>query len=304
MSFFDRMVVGVLPMIPKPVVGVFSRPYIAGVTRDSALAKVRELNAAGMHASLDVLGENISSLEQAERPREAYRLLLDDLRSSGVDSNISIKLSQLGLLLDRETCYAAIRTLVDKARGQGTFVRLDMEDSHCTDATLEIYRRLRSEFENVGVVLQCMLRRTRRDLEELLPLRPNIRLCKGIYVEPLRIAWRDRELINRNYMDLLELLFEAKCYVGIATHDEKLVWEAYRMIRRFGLKREEYEFQMLLGVDEELRRIILNDGHRLRVYVPFGEQWYAYSVRRLRENPRLAGAIARQVLSFDRKSRG
>jgi proline dehydrogenase len=296
-SLFDRAVVGLLPLIPKPVVGYFSRRYIAGTRLEQALEVIRGLNARGMMATLDVLGEHITRLEQAEAPRDAYLRALEEIRRSGVDSNVSIKLSQLGLAIDPEACYRNLRRILERAREAGNFVRIDMEDSSLTDATLAVYRRLRAEgFENTGVVLQAMLRRTVDDAEELGKGRTNVRLCKGIYVEPRRIAYRDRELVNRNYALALERLFQAGSYVGIATHDERLVWEALRLIRAFGLRREQYEFQMLLGVEEELRRILVEGGHRLRVYVPFGEQWYAYSVRRLRENPRIAGYVAKSVL--------
>lgn len=302
MSLFDRLVVAALPVVPRPLVGMFSRPYIAGTRLDQAMAKVRELNREGCMATVDVLGEHISRLEEAEGPRDAYLGLLDAIRREAVDSNVSIKLTQLGLKIDPEACYRHLRALVARAAEQGNFVRIDMEESACTDLTLGIYRRLRAEgFTNTGVVLQAMLRRTLADAEALAREGANIRLCKGIYVEPRALAWNDREIVRRNYTLILECLLEAGCYVGIATHDEPLVWDALRVIRRLGLRREAYEFQMLLGVDEELRRILTGSGHRLRVYVPFGEQWYAYSSRRLRENPRLAGTVARAALGFDRK---
>lgn len=302
MSLFDRLVVAALPVVPRPLVGMFSRPYIAGTRLDQAMAKVRELNRAGCMATVDVLGEHISRLEEAEGPRDAYLELLDAIRREAVDSNVSIKLTQLGLKIDPEACYRHLRALVARAAEQGNFVRIDMEESACTDLTLGIYRRLRAEgFTNTGVVLQAMLRRTLSDAEALAREGANIRLCKGIYVEPRALAWNDREIVRRNYTLILECLLEAGCYVGIATHDEPLVWDALRVIRRLGLRREAYEFQMLLGVDEELRRILTGGGHRLRVYVPFGEQWYAYSSRRLRENPRLAGTVARAALGLDRK---
>jgi proline dehydrogenase len=297
MSAFDRVVGATLPLVPKPIVGYFSRPYIAGSTMTEAVAVVRRLNAQGMMASLDVLGENITSPAQADAAAQSYLRVLEEISKAGVDSNVSIKLTQLGLKIDPEGCFERIHRVVARAQELGNFVRIDMEDSTCTTETLEIHRRLRRDLSQVGLVLQAMLRRTLRDADELAAPGGNIRLCKGIYVEPRRIAYRDQELINRNYTLVLERLLSSGCYVGIATHDEKLVWEALRLIRQLGLTREQYEFQMLLGVDEELRGILVDAGHRLRVYVPFGEQWYAYSVRRLRENPRIAGHVARSVLA-------
>lgn len=296
MSLFDRAVVGAIPLLPKPLVGLFSRRYIAGPRLEQAIDLTRRLNAAGMMATLDVLGEHITTLEQAEGHRQSYLAVLDEIHRTGVDSNISLKLTQIGLKVDPKACFRNLRSVVERAHAFGNFVRIDMEDSSCTDDTLALFGRLRTEFQNAGLVLQAMLRRTLADAEGLAAEGTNIRLCKGIYVEPRKVAYRDPELINRNYVLVLEHLLESGCYVGIATHDERLVWEALRLIRRFGLKRERYEFQMLLGVEEELRRILVREGHRLRVYVPFGEQWYAYSTRRLRENPKIAGYVAKAIL--------
>jgi proline dehydrogenase len=297
MSLFDRVVVTTLPLVPKPVVGIFSRPYIAGERLDDAVALVRRLNAGGMTATLDVLGEHITRLEEADGPRDSYLGVLEAIDRERLDGNVSIKLTQLGLKLDPDACYRNLLAVVRRAAELGNFVRLDMEDSSCTDETLGIYRRLRAEgLENVGVVLQAMLRRTLDDADDLGRARARVRLCKGIYVEPRPIAWRDREIIRRNFVLVLERLLDAGCHVGIATHDELLVWEALRIVRLKDLPREAYEFQMLLGVDEELRGILVARGEPLRVYVPFGRQWYAYSVRRLRENPRLAGMVARAAL--------
>jgi proline dehydrogenase len=176
-------------------------------------------------------------------------------------------------------------------------VRIDMEDAQCTSRTIEIYRRLRADFpRHVGLVLQARLRRTSADVADLTREPTNFRICKGIYVEPRTVAFTDREIIRRNFTRVLEQMLEAGAYVGIATHDELLVWEALDLIARRGLTPDRYEFQMLLGVDEELRDILLRAGHRLRVYVPFGEQWYAYSVRRLRENPQIAGYAFKAIL--------
>jgi proline dehydrogenase len=298
MSLFDRAVVGLLPLVPKPVVRRFSRPYIAGVRLPDAIAAIRQLNGTGMRGTLDVLGEHIHRMEDAAGPLNAYLEVLSELHRTGVDSNISVKLTQLGLTVDREACFRNIHALVVRARELGNWVRIDMEDSSCTEPTLEIYGRLRGELDNVGIVLQAMLRRSLSDAEALARLTPNVRLCKGIYVEPRRIAYQDGELINRNFLRILERLVGNGSYVGIATHDERLVYESLRLIEQHGLSRDRYEFQMLLGVEPELRQIIVDAGHPMRVYVPFGEQWYAYSMRRMRENPKIAGHVARTVLGL------
>ena len=212
-------------------------------------------------------------------------------------ANVSVKLTALGLLLDDARCLENVRALVRTAAETSGFVRIDMEDAQCTDRTLAIYRTLRREYPGrVGVVLQARLRRTLDDIAAVTDEPANFRLCKGIYLEPRSIAYTDPELIRRNFTWALSRMFERKAYVGIATHDERLVWEALRLIDRFGMSREQYEFQMLLGVEEELRRILLKSGHRLRVYVPYGEEWYAYSVRRLRESPQIAGYAFKALL--------
>ena len=292
MGWMNKLISLTLPFVPKPIVGVFSRPYIAGEHMSDAVRVVRELMAEGACATIDVLGEEVKDREKARNALANYMRVLDVIQEEKLDANISIKLTQLGLKIDKEFCFENIRTLVEAAKNHGNFVRIDMEDSSCTTDTLEIYRRLREEFDNVGTVLQAYLRRTIQDINDLLPLKPNLRLCKGIYVEPREIAYKDKVIINKNYSYALEkLLTGGASYVGIATHDEKLVWEALRIIDQFNIDKSRFEFQMLLGVDPQLRRIIINSGYKLRVYVPFGTEWFAYSTRRLKENPNIVGYI-------------
>jgi proline dehydrogenase len=206
---------------------------------------------------------------------------------------VSVKLTGLGLNLGYDVCGANLETVVADAASRGNFVRIDMEDSSTTDDTLRLYRELRADgHENVGVVLQAMLRRTVADIGALAPLRPSVRLCKGIYVEPHEVAYREFGAVRANYVRALEALLDAGCYVGIATHDEWLLEQAQQIVSERGLGRDEYEFQMLLGVRAELGNRLVRDGHRLRIYVPFGRHWYAYSLRRLQENPKVAGYIA------------
>jgi proline dehydrogenase len=291
MRLLDRLIAMSLPAVPKPIVGYFSRKYIAGVHKDDAFATVTELRDQGAMATLDILGEFISSLDEAETNTDDYCDLVRSIHERGLaDTHVSVKLTALGLLLDRDRCLANMRRLMDGIRDTGNFLRIDMEDSPCTDATLEIYETLREEYgEQIGVVLQSRLRRSRDDVARLTAKPTNVRLCKGIYLEPRAIAYTDRVIIQRAFTSLLDQLISNGAYVGIATHDELLVYEALELIHRHGLPRDRYEFQMLLGVEPALRRILIEDGHRLRVYVPFGAQWYAYSVRRLRENPQIAG---------------
>jgi len=298
MSLLDRAVSLTLPFVPKPVVRYFSRPYIAGTSVEDAFRVAEELHREGAMVTLDILGEFISTREEAEANTRAYDSLLRRIASDRLpDTNVSIKLTALGLNVDETACRGNTRALLRTADDVDSFVRIDMEDSSCTTATLRIYETLREEFPGrVGVVLQSRLRRTLDDVEQLTERPANFRICKGIYLEPRTIAYTHPELIRRNFTRALELMIERGAYVGIATHDELLVWDALQLIRRFGLGTDRYEFQMLLGVDEQLRRIIIDAGHRLRVYVPFGEQWYAYSVRRLKENPQIAGHAFRSLL--------
>jgi len=291
MSLLDRTIAFTLPAVPKPIVGFFSKRYIAGPEVEDAFRVARGLEQRGACATFDILGEFITTAEEARANTESYVDLIRRIAAGGFASrNVSVKLTSLGLLLDRTLCLDNMRTLMGAAREVDGFVRVDMEDSQCTDRTIEIYRTLRREFAgHVGLVVQSRLRRTLADVDDLTAEPSSFRLCKGIYLEPRPIAFTDAELIRRNFTLVLDRMFERGAYVGIATHDEILVWEALRLIRKHKLGRDAYEFQMLLGVDEELRNIILADGHRLRVYVPFGRQWYAYSVRRLRENPQIAG---------------
>jgi proline dehydrogenase len=291
MTVLDRVIARTLPAVPKSIVRRVANRYIAGETTDEALSLVAKLNGLGFRATLDILGEHIHRMEQAQRAIEGYLGLLEEIARRKVDSTISIKLTQLGLKLDPQACFDMTSRLVQRAKELNNFVRIDMEDSSCTTDTLRIYRELRREFSNVGVVVQAYLRRTMDDVCALEDLRPNYRLCKGVYVEPREISYHDMRVINRNYAVLLEKMLRNGSYVGIATHDELMVWEAFRIIRELKLPATAYEFQMLLGVEEQLRDIIRKAGHHVRVYIPFGRDWYAYSVRRLRENPRLAGYV-------------
>jgi proline dehydrogenase len=296
MRIVDRAIANFLPYLPKALVGRVASRYIAGETVKDAIRVARGLNAKGFRATMDILGEDVHRLDQAQGAALTYRTLLDQLHREKIDSNVSVKLTQLGLKVDKAECLALADSIVTRAREFGNFVRLDMEDSSCTTDTLEIYSQLRRRHANVGVVIQAYLHRTAEDVDRLLGIQPNFRLCKGVYVEPESIAWHDMKDINRNYLQILERLLRSGIYVGIATHDEHIVREAQRLIAELKLPPTAYEFQMLLGVTESLRSSIRAAGHPLRVYIPFGRDWYAYSVRRLRENPRLAGYVLRAML--------
>jgi len=293
-TLLDRGIARLLPIVPRPVVRRLSSPYIAGPALEDAVRVVRRLNVDGKLATVDVLGEEITNAGEAREIARQYHQVLARIESEGLDANISVKLTGLGLELDHDLCRANLEAVVEDARVRGNFVRIDMEDSSTTDDTLRLYRELREDgHDNLGVVLQARLRRTLDDVQALADLRPSVRLCKGIYLEPASIAFTDYEAVRANFLRCLDALFDAGCYVGVATHDEWLIEESLARISKGGLGPLEYELQMLLGVREERRDELVAEGHRLRVYVPFGEHWYRYSLRRLQENPAMAGTIVR-----------
>ena len=297
MTIIDRAIVRALPAVPRQVVKRLSSRYIAGTTLAEACDVVRELNALGKEATLDVLGEEVTLREEAIGLRDAYRRALDTIDEDGLRSNVSVKLTALGLKLDRGLCRADLTAVVEEAARFDNFVRIDMEDSSTASETLALYRQIREEgHDNLGVVLQAALKRTLSDIGGLGDLRPNVRVCKGIYVEPPEIAYQEDEIIRLNFLDALEALFDIGSYVAIATHDDWLIGEALALVDRRGLGRDDYEFQMLLGVRAELGDGLVREGHRLRIYVPFGRRWYEYSIRRLQENPKIAGYVAIDTL--------
>jgi proline dehydrogenase len=289
----DRAIARLLPVVPRPVVRRISSRYIAGAALADATATVRTLNAHGKMATIDVLGEETTSPLEAEGFASAYEEVLAEIDRRHLDANVSVKPTAFGLGIAPELCEANFRRILHRARMRGNFVRIDMEDATTTDATLDLYRALREAgYDNVGVVLQASLKRTLRDIEALADLRPSVRICKGIYVESPEIQYRNFDAVRYSFMAALEALIDAGCYPAVATHDKWLVDEATRLIRTSGLTRDRYEFQMLLGVTPELADALVAGRHRVRIYVPFGSHWYEYSIRRLQENPRVAGYIA------------
>lgn len=289
MSVFDSLVRATLPVTPRPMVHFFARRYVAGSRLEQAIATVQRLAQQGCCATIDVLGESVVERQHAVAAVAAYYEVLEAITANSLPAHVSLKPTQMGLNIDRSFCRDNIAAVLERARTSGIFVRIDMEDSPTTDATLAVYRELVGRYPGgTGVVLQARLRRTFVDAAALASPGTNVRLCKGIYLEPRPIAYEERDIIRSAFVHALELLLKGGAHVGIATHDEWLVCEALAIIHRLGLAKDRYEFQMLLGVDPELRRILADAGHRLRVYVPFGSHWYPYSVRRLRENPTIA----------------
>ncbi len=298
---FNTIITWMIPFMPKKLVWVFSKKYIAGETIDDAIKISRELNAGGIKVTIDLLGEFITNLQQAAENKDAYLAIIDRVQKENIDGNYSLKPTSFGLLLDKEICFKHIREIVAKAASFGNFVRVDMEDSPCTDLELELFRKLKKDFpNNVGLVVQAYLKRTIQDLKDLKDIHSsqtplNFRLCKGIYVEPEAIAYKKYLEINEHFLADLEYMFANGYYPGIATHDKPLVEGDYELLEKYKVSKSMYEFQMLYGVTPELRKSILAKGHSMRVYVPFGKEWFGYSTRRLKENPRMASTIIKAI---------
>lgn len=298
----NKIISHTLPYFPQKFIWQFSKTYIAGESIQDAIDASKALNQKKIMVTLDILGEFIENLDQARVNRDEYLDLITTVEQTDVIGNYSLKPTMFGLLLDKETCYAHIRDLVIKAAHHGSFIRIDMENSPCVDNSIEIFRRLKKEFpKNVGLVLQAYLKRTRSDLENMLDLRSddsdlNFRLCKGIYMESPSIAYTDYREINTHYLEYLELMFQNKVYPAIATHDKSLIQGALTLIDRYNVPKSGYEFQMLYGVTPKQCQALVRTGHSVRVYVPFGQHWFGYSTRRLKENPAMMSHILKAML--------
>jgi proline dehydrogenase len=297
-SFFNKLVVATMPLIPKRVIQTVARRYIAGPHLQDAVRVTQRLQEQGATSTIDVLGEFVTDAARARHEAQMSADVLRAIRDYQLSAYLSVKLTSLGLDIDRDFAYDNVRTLVRQAAADGLFVRMDMENTPYTDITLEFYKRLRNDgFDNVGVVLQAYLYRTEADVQSLLEYSPSVRLCKGIYVEDASVAIKDPDGIRANYMKLLRLLLDGGARTHIATHDEPLIVDAERALAERKTPAEQYEFQMLLGVREDRRDALLAAGHAVRIYVPFGEDWYGYSTRRLKENPAVAGYVAKAIFT-------
>ncbi|MCU0411786.1 MAG: proline dehydrogenase family protein [Bacteroidetes bacterium] len=298
MSLFNKVVVAALPMIPRAIVGQVAKRYIAGTRLTDGVRTVKDLNGKGMMTTMDLLGEDVSEAHETDAVRDVILQMWQAIGEHRLIANVSVKPTQLGLKIDQELCYRNVRAIVQRAHELSNFVRIDMEDASTTDDTIALYRRLRAEgFANLGVVIQAYLHRSEADVRALVKEGANFRLCKGIYNESPSIAYKERQEIRDNFLKLLRIMLEGGSYVGIATHDDPLIEGSYKIVESMALEKKKYEFQMLLGVREGRRDQIVRDGHRLRVYVPFGEQWYAYSTRRLKENPQMAWYITKAIFT-------
>lgn len=299
---FNRWLVGLLAYLPKDVVWIFSKRYIAGKELKDAVRVTKKLNSLNIKASMDLLGEFQTRRENIQYYKEEYLRLIEASVEHGLDNSFSVKPTMFGLLLDEQMCYSNIREIVAMAASYERCVRIDMEDSQCTDKELELYKKLLEEFpRNVCIVLQAYLRRTLDDLKNLAKFDNgrgliNVRLCKGIYNEPEELAFKNKQEINRHYLDDLEYMVQNNIFAAIATHDRALINGAYDIIGNHHVQGNRFEFQMLYGVTPELRKSIVEKGYAMRIYVPYGKDWFNYSTRRLRENPRMVTHIIKALI--------
>jgi proline dehydrogenase len=272
--------------------------FVAGETLDEAVESIREINATGASASFDHLNEGVTRADETEGEVREYRQILARIDESGINSNVSIKLTQFGLEIDPELAYRNARAVVEEAARRGNFVRVDMEQSAVTQATIDIFKRLRAEFDlnTVGIVLQSYLRRTASDVEDLLKIPARIRLCKGAYNEPPEIAFPEKRDVDANYVAQMKVLLSSGVYHGIATHDEKMIDATIEHAQRESIAKDAFEFQMLYGVRRDLQLQLAREGYRMRVYVPYGRHWYPYFMRRLAERPANVWFILKNML--------
>ncbi len=297
----NKLISNILPHMPEKLVWMVSKNYIAGKSVQDVLAACHDLNQNQVMVTIDILGEFIETLDQAKENMDEYVALIHAIQEQNINGNYSVKPTMFGLLLDEEACYQHIREIVKTAAAYNNFIRIDMEDSPCVDKSIALFRRIKAEFpENIGLVLQAYLKRTLSDIDSMLDLKTesqdlNFRLVKGIYIEPASIAFKDPAQINAHFMEDLEFMIKNGVYVAIATHDKALIDGALDLIQKYDLNKDRYEFQMLYGVTPGLRSELAGAGHPMRVYVPYGEHWFGYSTRRLKENPYIVKHIVKAV---------
>lgn len=298
----NRLIAKLVSNMPEKLVWIFSKRYIAGKSLNDAILLTRKLNALNAEVTVDVLGEHIQHKEEVIQYKQKYFETIESIKTNGLRASISLKPSMFGLLLDPDFCYQQIKEVVEKVKLAGLLVCIDMEDSLCTELEINLFKTLYKDYPTtVTIVLQAYLKRTLKDIQNLKKFNSdtnpiNIRLCKGIYVESPEIAFQSKKEISKNYLACLEFMLDNNFFCAIATHDEKLIAESLQLIKIKKTKISSYEFQMLYGVRPELRKKIVHAGHPMRVYVPFGTYWFAYSTRRLKENPRLVWHIIKALL--------
>ena len=298
MKLINYLIIQIIPFLPKIFVRLVASPYIAGITDDQMLINVKKLNDKGYDVAIDILGEHVTTDRDATQITERYANLYDRIASQGLDANLSIKLSHIGQDLGYELVRKNLMILVNAAKKHNNFLRLDMENSPYTSETINLYKKAFEIYPNVGIVLQAYMHRSIDDIDMLANKVFNVRICKGIYIENEDIAYRGYEKIRSNYIALVQRALTKGSYVGIASHDEYLIDTLYAWIKDNKISPSQYEFQVLHGVPMEKKlQQLIKEGNKVRVYVPYGDNWYDYSVRRLKENPKMAGYIIKNIFS-------
>lgn len=299
MRFLNSAIIKLVELFPKSFIYLFASRYIAGEKLEDAVKLVRDLNSRNILATMDVLGEDTTNVEEANAAVEEALRVLETINAEKLKSTLSIKLTQIGLKLSYNLCLQNMKRILNKAKELNNYIEIDMEDSSCTVDTINIFKDLRKEYSNCGMVMQAYLRKGEIYLKDALEyLRgSSVRLCKGIYNEPPEIAFKGKQEIRENYLKLLEFLFRENIYVGIATHDIKLINGAKELIKKYSKTNDDFEFQMLLGVKVDLRDKLVAEGYKVRIYVPYGTHWYKYSIRRMKENPELPIAIIKNIFA-------
>ncbi len=298
----NKAIVSLLPLFPQKLVWLFSKRYIASESLDDALRVARDFNMEGIEVTLDVLGEFQTKKEKIEYYKSTYLETIHESVKAGIRTTFSLKPTMFGLLIDKDLCYNHIHDIVHIASSNESMIRIDMEDSSCTTTELDLFKSLYREFpRNIGIVLQAYLKRTLDDLKDLVRLNNtdnplNIRLCKGIYIEPDNISYKKKSEINDHFIEDLEYMLANRFYAAIATHDHLLIDASYYLINKYNISNDMVEFQMLYGVTPELRNSIVEKNFKMRVYVPFGKDWFNYSTRRLKENPKMVSHILKALL--------
>ena len=302
MGLLNRMIVGMMPLAPKALIAQVAKRYIAGNQLEDGIETIRQLNIKGYLGTLDILGESITTKAETEKPLRQYHELIDEIgRHPDISTGISVKLTQLGLSINPEFCWENFLEIIQHGQENDLFIRIDMEDSSVTSDTLDIFERAQEKYEKVGIVIQSYLRRSRDDLKRLMELDANVRLCKGIYNEPADIAFKDKEEIRESFIELGKMYLDTGHYLAIATHDEFLIDHFRTYIHNKEIPADQYEYQALLGVPvDHILQPLVQNGHTVRIYVPFGEDWYAYASRRLKENPDIAGYVIKDFFKGDR----
>tara|TARA_Y100001949_G_scaffold11201_4_gene8347 strand:- start:1255 stop:2169 length:915 start_codon:yes stop_codon:yes gene_type:complete len=298
MKLINNLIIQIIPFLPKFFVKIVASPYIAGITDEEMLENVKKLNDKGFKVAIDILGEHVKTKDEATAVTNRYANLYNEITNRKLQANISIKLTHIGQDLGQNFVQNNLFKLVEAAKNNNNFLRLDMENTPYTDQTIKLYEIMKEKYDKIGIVIQSYLKRSMSDIERLADENFNVRICKGIYVEDEELVFNDYSLIRESFIELVKKCLEKGTYVGIATHDEYLIDNIYSWIIENDISKNKYEFQVLHGVpmQKKLKKLI-NEGNTVRVYLPYGDNWYDYSVRRLKENPKMAGYIIKNIFS-------